>query len=354
MSFELILPYLRPIENLVLDDEISEVMVNASGRVFIERLGELAEVPDVAVDAKYLNIAVKNIARLLDDDISEEKPILDARLPDGSRVAAMLAPYSVGGTTLTIRKFGKRQFSLDDLVSAGCLDVVIAEKLLGAIAGKKNCLISGGTGAGKTTLLNALLSAVPDHERIILIEDTAEIQLCKPNLVRFEARRASAELPEVPIRDLIKASLRHRPDRIIVGEVRGGEAFDLLQALNTGHAGSISTIHANSCLQALTRLAHCVVQSGIGIPYASLRGQIGESLDLMVQVERRQGKRLVTEVVKVGGFDYQKDEFDLHTLYRWTPALGGSDDLRPGSLPPQRVLSSGGKSLPDSNFRHSA
>lgn len=212
MSFALILPFLRPIESLILDDDISEVMVNASGRVFIERLGELAEVPDLAVDAKHLNIAVKNIARLLGDDISEAKPILDARLPDGSRVAAMLAPCSVGGTTLTIRKFGKRQFTLDDLVGAGSLDGLTAERLLGAIEGKKNFLISGGTGAGKTTLLNALLGAVPDHERIILIEDTAEIQLCKPNLVRFEARRASVDLPEVPIRELIKASLRHRPD----------------------------------------------------------------------------------------------------------------------------------------------
>ncbi len=354
MSFALILPFLQPIEHLILDDEISEVMVNASGRVFIERLGELEEVPGVVVEAKHLKIAVKNIARLLDDDISEAKPILDARLTDGSRVAAMLAPCSVGGTTLTIRKFGKRQLSLDELVRTGSLDDAIAEQLLGAIAGKKNCLISGGTGAGKTTLLNALLGTVPDHERIILIEDTAEIQLCKPNLVRFEARRASEDLPEVPIRDLIKASLRHRPDRIIVGEVRGGEAFDLLQALNTGHAGSISTIHANSCMQALTRLAHCVVQSGIGIPYASIRGQIGESLDLVVQVERRQGKRLVTEVVRVGGFDYQTDAFDLHTLYRWTPGLGGNDALLPGSLPPQRGLSSVGTPLPVSNLRHSA
>jgi pilus assembly protein CpaF len=336
VSFALILPFLRPIESLILDDDISEVMVNASGRVFIERLGELAEVPDLAVDTKHLNIAVKNIARLLGDDISEAKPILDARLPDGSRVAAMLAPCSVGGTTLTIRKFGKRQFSVEDLVRVGSLNGEIADHLLMAVEGKKNFLISGGTGAGKTTLLNALLSAVPGHERIILIEDTAEIQLCKPNLVRFEARRASVDLPEVPIRELIKASLRHRPDRIIVGEVRGGEAFDLLQALNTGHSGSISTIHANSCLQALSRLAHCVVQSGIGIPYASIRGQIAESLDLVVQVERRQGKRLVTEVVMVGGLDYARDDFELHTIYRCNPDLGGSRACVPGSLPPKR------------------
>ena len=160
------------------------------------------------------------------------------------------------------------------------------------------------------------------EERIILIEDTAEIQLCKPNLVRFEARRACGDLPEVSIRDLIKASLRHRPDRIIVGEVRGGEAFDLLQALNTGHAGSVSTIHANSAVHALTRLAHCVLQSGIGLPYASIRGQIGESLDLIVQIERRQGKRLVTEVIEVAGFDYARDGFALQSIYRRSSRFG--------------------------------
>jgi pilus assembly protein CpaF len=269
MSFEVILPFLRPIEWLILDDDVSEIMVNASGRVFVERFGAVSEVPGIALPEKHLNIAARNIARLLGDDISEAKPILDARLPDGSRIAAMMPPCSVGGTTLTIRKFGRRQFSLDELVGLGCLHGDVASRLRSAIESGSNVLIRGGTGTGtgKTTLLSALLGGIPDQERIILIEDTAEIRLCKPNLVRFEARRASAEFQEVPIRDLIKASLRHRPDRIIVGEVRGGEAFDLLQALNTGHAGAVSTIHANSSRDALTRLAHCVLQSGIALPY---------------------------------------------------------------------------------------
>jgi pilus assembly protein CpaF len=354
VSFALILPFLRSIEAFILDEDISEVMVNASGRVFIERLGELSEVAGVVIDGKYLDIAVKNIARLLEDDISDAKPILDARLPDGSRVAAMLSPCSVGGTTLTIRKFGKRQFSVEDLVCVGTLNGAIAELLLAAVKAKKNLIISGGAGTGKTTLLSALLAGIPDHERIILIEDTAEIQLCKPNLVRFEARRASADLPAVSIRDLIKASLRHRPDRIIVGEVRGGEAFDLLQALNTGHAGSVSTVHANSAVHALTRLAHCVLQAGVGLPYASIRGQVGESLDLLVQIERRQGKRLVTEVVAVAGFDYGRDDFDLQTIYRWSPDLGGSGTSLPGSLPPGHGPASAGKLPATSAFGRSA
>ena len=336
MSFELILPYLRPIEFLILDDDVSEIMVNATGRVFIERLGAVGEVPGVTVPEKHLYIAAKNIARLLGDDISEAKPILDSRLADGSRIAAMIPPCSVGGTTLTIRKFGRRQFSLKELVGLGCLSDEIASRLLSAVESGKNVLISGGTGTGKTTLLSALLDAISGEERIILIEDTAEIQLCKPNLVRFEARRAGADLPEVPIRDLIKASLRHRPDRIIVGEVRGGEAFDLLQALNTGHAGAVSTIHANSGEDALTRLAHCVLQSGMALPYPSILRQIAASIDLVAHIERRQGRRLVAEVIALRGFDDRNGEFDVETVYRVGHGLGGSSDPLPGSLPPRR------------------
>ena len=336
MSFDLILPYLRPIESLLLDDDISEIMVNASGRVFIERLGVLAEVTGIVLLEKHLNIAAKNIARLLDDDISEAKPMLDARLTDGSRVAVMIPPCSVAGTTLTIRKFGRRQFSLDQLVDLGCLNDKVASCLLDATESGKNVLISGGTGTGKTTLLSALLGGVPVQERIVLIEDTAEIQLCKANLVRFEARRASPELPEVSIRDLIKASLRHRPDRIIVGEVRGGEAFDLLQALNTGHAGAVTTVHANSAENALTRLSHCVLQSGVALPYVSILRQVAELIDLVAHIERRQGKRLVTELISVRGFDDRTGRFEIDVLHGGDLELGGSNGSKTGSLPPHR------------------
>jgi pilus assembly protein CpaF len=335
VSFSLILPFLRPIEKFILDEEISEVMVNASGRIFIERLGRLEEVQGVTLDRRHLEVAVKNIARRLGDDISEEKPILDSRLPDGSRVAAVFAPCSVGGTTLTIRKFHNRWFPVEDLVRMGSLEESIAKLLLAAIEERKNILISGGTGTGKTTLLNALASHIPDTERILLIEDTSEIQLSKPNLVRFEARGAREGLDEVTIRDLVRTSLRHRPDRILVGEVRGREAFDLLQALNTGHSGSLSTIHANSSTQALARFANCVLESGIDLPYAAIRGNIAESLNLVVQIERRHGERVVTEVLSVEGFDYRQDAYELKPILERRKDLGGSEVAEQGSLPPR-------------------
>ena len=198
-------------------------------------------------------VAVKNIARRLGSDISEEKPILDSRLPDGSRVAAVIPPCSLEGVTLTIRKFTARRFDIDDLIRTGTLNADLATHLERYARTRKNILISGGTGTGKTTLLNILGKFIGDDERVLLIEDTAEIQLAQSNMIRFEARLQQGTMPAVTIRDLLKASLRHRPDRIILGEIRGGEAFDLLQLLNTGHSGTLSTIHANSAKQGLTR-----------------------------------------------------------------------------------------------------
>jgi pilus assembly protein CpaF len=218
------------------------------------------------------------------------QPILDARLEDGSRVAAMFPPCSVDGPTLTVRKFTKR-YALDDLVAVGTLTEDVAQCLRHAVADRQNILISGGTGTGKTTVLNALAETIPPEDRIVLIEETSEIRIDKPNLVRFEARRAQsplgqeAPLPAVSIADLVRATLRHRPDRIIVGEVRGAEAFDLLQALNTGHLGSLTTIHANAAEQALTRLAHCVLTANVGLPHRSIR----EAIALAVQPGRASG-----------------------------------------------------------------
>lgn len=314
-GFEMILPFLKPIEHLILDDSISEVMVNGEDRVFIEKQGFLQPVPGVSIGEKSLMIAVKNIARRLGDDISESKPILDSRLPDGSRVAAVIPPCSLGGVILTIRKFNTRHFDMEDLIRAGTLDRSLANRLEDYVLARKNILISGGTGSGKTTLLSILGKFIPPDERILIIEDTAEIYLDQENLVRFEARREQPDLPAVAIRDLLKAALRHRPDRIVLGEVRGGEAFDLLQLLNTGHSGTLSTIHANSAKQGLARFASCVLQSGVELPYRAIKTNIADSLNVVVQIERRPGRRYISEVLDIYKYDSDADLFDYGAVY---------------------------------------
>jgi pilus assembly protein CpaF len=316
-SLDRILPFLRPIEDLLVDPRITEVMVNEGGRrVFVERDGRVERVSDRVLEPRNLTVAIKNIARACGDEISDMQPLLDARLEDGSRVAAMFPPCSVAGPILTIRKFTTR-FTLHELVHVGALTPAMADILRDAIDGEQNILISGGTGTGKTTLLNALAAHIPTEDRVVVIEETAEIHLEKPNVVRLEARRAQAPLgheaplPPVSIADLLRAALRHRPDRILVGEVRGAEAFDLLQALNTGHLGSLSTIHANSAEQAFTRLAHCVLTANVGLPHRSVREAIALAIHVIVHIARIDGIRRVTQIVDVRGYDGQTDRFLL-------------------------------------------
>jgi pilus assembly protein CpaF len=264
----------------------------------------LQQVADRVLETRNLTVAIKNIARACGDEISEHQPILDARLEDGSRVAAMFPPCSVDGPTLTVRKFGRR-YTLEDLMKGRMLDEEHASILRAAVQDGRNVLISGGTGTGKTTLLNALAATIPPEDRVVLIEETSEIQLDLPNVVRFEARRAVAPLgdeaatPAVTISELVRATLRHRPDRIILGEVRGAEAFDLLQALNTGHRGSLSTIHANSAEHATMRLALCVLAANVGLPLEYTREAVVGAIDLVAHLERRSGRRAVTDVQKV-------------------------------------------------------
>lgn len=330
-SLDRILPFLKPIEDLLVDSSVTEVMVNDGGRrVFIEREGAIEAVAGRTLEPRNLTVAIKNIARACGDEISDVQPLLDARLEDGSRVAAIFPPCAVGGAVLTIRKFTRR-YTIGELVQIGTLTPDIADRLVGAVRAQQNILVSGGTGTGKTTLLNALAAHIPDDDRVILIEETSEIHLDKPNVLRLESRRAQAPLgqeaplPPVTIADLLRASLRHRPDRILVGEVRGSEAFDLLQALNTGHLGSMSTIHANSSEQALTRLAHCVLTANVGLPHRSTREAIALAIRLIAHIARIDGRRQVTELLEIRGYDGQGDRFLLEPcLCQTFPRSGGS------------------------------
>jgi pilus assembly protein CpaF len=314
-GFETILPFLKPIEHLILDDAISEVMVNGPDRIFIEKAGFIEPVQGIHLGEKSLMVAVKNIARRLGDDISESKPILDSRLPDGSRVAAVIPPCSVNGVTLTIRKFNIQHFGIEDLIQAGTLERWLANQLETYVLARKNILIAGSTGSGKTSLLNVLGKFIPSDERVVLIEDTSEIHLGQDNLVRFEARQPQNGLPAITIRDLLKASLRHRPDRLILGEIRGNEAFDLLQLLNTGHSGSLSTLHATSARQGLARFTSCVLQSGVDLPYRAVKTNVGDAVNVVVHLERRPGRRFVSEVVEIHGYDPDRDEFNYSFIF---------------------------------------
>lgn len=316
-AFELILPAIRPIQSYLNEDDVSEIMINGDERVFIERNGRLSEITGELDFTRFnLKFASTTIARLAQNEIDERNPLLDARLPDGSRIAIAFPPISQGGPTLTIRKFRRRQFTLDELVELGSVPAAVADDLRIAVAQHKTILVSGGTGSGKTTLLNALANLIDPAERVGLIEDTAELKLTLPNVFSFQARREQIDLSEISIRQLVKAALRHRPDRIVVGEVRGAEAWDLLQALNTGHPGSLSTIHAETCNKALSRLAGLTLQADIGIPYSAIQTEIGHLIHYVVQIERHNGLRRVRELFGVEGFDPDRHQFLGTTLFR--------------------------------------
>ncbi|MCU1325343.1 MAG: hypothetical protein JWN34_713 [Bryobacterales bacterium] len=317
MGFETILPFLRPVAFLLADPTVSEIMINPGSMVFVERAGACERVPGVDLTEAQLRTAAIMIARHLGEEISEDRPLLDARLPDGSRVAAAFPPCSVGGAALTIRKFRRHLFTIDELIRAGTMTPSVAAILQSAVRTRRNILISGGTGSGKTTLLNGLAALIAAEDRLVVIEDTAELHIDHANHLRLEARKQQGEVPAVTMRDLLRATLRHRPDRIIVGEVRGGEAFDLLQAMNTGHSGSLATIHANSAVLALNRLTTCVLMADVGLPFGAIRSQIADSVNLVVHIDRASnGARLVTEIVGVAGYAADEDRFTLVTRFK--------------------------------------
>jgi pilus assembly protein CpaF len=338
-----IMPFLRPIEALISDPEISDIMVNGHHAVFFEKYGRKEQLRGVMISEKALQVAAKNIARALDADIDDTNPILDSRLPDGSRVAIVLAPVSVTGTSVSIRKFQNKRFDAQELVRVGMIPAEVLKELQDAVVNRKSVLISGPTGSGKTTLLNALAASIPDEERVIIIEDTSEIQIDKPDLVRLEARREQANFPAVTIRALLRASLRMRPDRILLGEVRGEEAFDLMQALNTGHQGTLSTTHANSAALSLTRFATCVMMAGIELPHQTVQRNIADALQFVVHIERRHGKRSVSEVLRIKGYDVSEDTYKLETIYQ-RPVITGRElihDQRSGDQVPTNLGSDG-------------
>ncbi|MDD3885919.1 MAG: ATPase, T2SS/T4P/T4SS family [Victivallaceae bacterium] len=302
---------LGPLEYLIERDDITEIMVNGPDQVFVEKNGELYRTDTAFADNNQVLAAIERIVSPLGRRIDESSPMVDARLPDGSRVNAIIPPLSLGGPSITIRKFSRKPFEAADLVRFGSISPDIMKFLAVCVQVRKNILISGGTGSGKTTLLNVLSSFLPNRERIVTIEDAAELQLHQEHLVRLEARPPNIEgKGAVTIRDLVRNSLRMRPDRIVVGECRGGEALDMLQAMNTGHDGSLTTIHANSARDALARLETLVLMAGFDLPLRAIREQVASAINIVAQISReRDGSRKIVSVSEI-----TKMEGDIITM----------------------------------------
>jgi pilus assembly protein CpaF len=294
-----------PLEPFLHDDTVSEVMVNGPDAIYIERSGKIEHTGAAFVDDAHLMRIIDKIVSTVGRRVDESSPMVDARLPDGSRVNAIIPPLALRGPTLTIRKFSRDPYTMDDLINFGSISPKAAQFLAACVNGKLNILISGGTGTGKTTTLNAMSAYIPNVERIVTIEDAAELQLQQQHVITLESRPPNIEgQGEVRIRELVRNSLRMRPDRIIVGEVRGPETLDMLQAMNTGHEGSLTTIHANSPRDALSRLETLVMTAGVELPHRAIREQIASAFDLLVQITRLvDGSRRITHISEVLGME---------------------------------------------------
>ncbi len=291
-----------PLERLLADDTVTEVMVNGPHDIWVERRGQLSPTTARFTDESHLRRIINKMVAQVGRRIDESSPMVDARLPDGSRVNAVIPPLSLSGPLVTIRKFSKRRLDPNDLIRLGTLSTETVEFIQRCVLAELNILIAGGTGSGKTTLLNALSSAIPETDRIVTIEDAAELRLNQRHVLRLESRPKNIEgTGEIPIRELVRNSLRMRPDRIIIGEVRGAETLDMLQAMNTGHDGSLSTIHANTPRDALARVETMVLMAGYDLPVRAIRQQVASALDMIIQLERLQdGSRRVTSITEVG------------------------------------------------------
>ena len=312
-----------PIEFLLKDPEVTEVMVNGPGDVYVEREGRIERAPDGLFEGEEAVLhLIERIVGPLGLRVDESSPWADARLPDGSRVHAIVPPLSLRGPTLTIRKFSPVPIRAEDLLKGRCIGPRMLRFLAAAVRGRANLIVSGGAGSGKTTLLGVLSGFIRDDERLITIEDAAELRLAKPHVVSLEARPANVEgRGEITVRELVRNALRMRPDRIIVGEVRGGEALDMLQAMNTGHDGSLSTAHANSPRHLLWRLETMAMMSDVGLPAAHIRNQVAAAVDIVVHLARlRDGRRVVWEIAAVEGT--RRGEPVVTPLYVFRPRIG--------------------------------
>jgi pilus assembly protein CpaF len=306
---------LGPLEAFIRDAEVTEIMVNNPDTIYVERGGKLHWTGAKFFSEEQLRRTIDKIVGKVGRRVDEASPFVDARLPDGSRVNAIIPPLALDGPVLTIRKFSPEPYTSDDLISFGTITPTVAQVLEDCVRGRASILVSGGTGAGKTTSLNVLSSFIPEDERIITIEDAAELRLQQPHIVRLESRPPNIEgAGQVSIRDLVRNALRMRPDRIVVGEVRGAEALDMLQAMNTGHEGSISTIHANSPRDALSRLETMVLMAGMDLTIRAVREQMASALDIIIQQARlKDGSRRITHITEVVGLE--GDIITLQDLY---------------------------------------
>ncbi|MEU8225642.1 CpaF family protein [Kribbella sp. NPDC048915] len=332
-----------PLEPYLRDPGVSEIMVNGHDQIYVERDGRLAPVDAAFTDESHLRRTIDKIVSRVGRRVDDASPMVDARLPDGSRVNAVVPPIALDGSLLTIRKFAADPFTVDDLMSFGTLTGPVAELLEACVRGRLNILIGGGTGSGKTTTLNVLSSFLPDDERIVTIEDAAELQLRQEHVLRLESRPSNVERRgEIAIRDLVRNALRMRPDRIIIGEVRDGAALDMLQAMNTGHDGSITTVHSNAPRDSLSRLETMVLMAGVELPQRAIREQMASAIDLIVhQARLKDGTRRITHITEVTGME--GDVISLQDLFLFDFHAGVNDSgwfrgslratgLRPGFL----------------------